>query len=31
MYVNWLQHCQAVISALPDADEVEDFRARFEM
>lgn len=30
MYVNWLEHCQAVITTLPDADEVEDFRARFE-
>ena len=29
MYVNWLQHCQAEITELPDADEVEDFRARF--
>lgn len=30
-YVNWLQHCQEVIAALPDADEAGDFRARFEM
>ena len=29
-YVNWLERCQAVIAALPDADEVADFRARFE-
>lgn len=29
MYVNWLQRCQEVIAGLPDADEVEDFRARF--
>lgn len=29
-YMNWLEHCQEVIAALPDADEVEDFRARFE-
>ena len=28
-YVDWLQHCQEVIAGLPDADEVEDFRARF--
>ena len=28
-YVEWLQHCQEVITALPDAGEVEDFRARF--
>ncbi len=28
-YVGWLQHCQEVIAALPDADEVGDFRARF--
>jgi DNA-binding PadR family transcriptional regulator len=29
-YVNWLQRCQEIITALPDADEAEDFRARFE-
>jgi DNA-binding PadR family transcriptional regulator len=29
-YVEWLQRCQEVITAMPDADEVEDFRARFE-
>jgi PadR family transcriptional regulator AphA len=29
-YVNWLHHCQEVITALPDADEAEDFRARFD-
>lgn len=29
-YVDWLEHCQEVITSLPDADEVEDFRARFE-
>jgi DNA-binding PadR family transcriptional regulator len=28
-YVEWLERCQEVIAALPDADEVEDFRARF--
>lgn len=28
-YVDWLAHCQDVITALPDADEAEDFRARF--
>jgi DNA-binding PadR family transcriptional regulator len=28
-YVNWLERCQEVITALPDADEVEDFRVRF--
>jgi DNA-binding PadR family transcriptional regulator len=29
-YVDWLEHCQEVITTLPDADEVADFRARFE-
>ena len=29
-YIDWLVHCQEVIAALPDADEVPDFRARFE-
>ena len=28
-YVNWLEHCREVIAAMPDADEVPDFRARF--
>ncbi|MCA9942641.1 MAG: PadR family transcriptional regulator [Anaerolineales bacterium] len=28
-YVGWLQHCQAVITAMPDANEVPDFRERF--
>ncbi|MEZ4645403.1 MAG: PadR family transcriptional regulator [Chloroflexota bacterium] len=28
-YVDWLARCKAVIAALPDADEVADFRARF--
>ena len=28
-YVGWLQHCQAVIAAMPDANEVPDFRERF--
>jgi len=29
MYQDWLDHCHAVIEALPDADEAGDFRARF--
>ena len=28
-YVSWLEHCREVITAMPDADEVPDFRARF--
>lgn len=28
-YVSWLEHCREVIAAMPDADEVPDFRARF--
>lgn len=28
-YVNWLEHCHKVISKMPDADEVPDFRERF--
>jgi PadR family transcriptional regulator AphA len=28
-YVSWLEHCRDVIAAMPDADEVPDFRARF--
>lgn len=28
-YVSWLAHCREVIAAMPDADEVPDFRARF--
>ena len=28
-YMEWLEHCQEIITALPDADEVEDFRTRF--
>ena len=28
-YVTWLEHCQAVIASLPDADEVPNFRERF--
>jgi PadR family transcriptional regulator AphA len=28
-YIDWLERCRAVIAALPDADEVPDFRARF--
>jgi DNA-binding PadR family transcriptional regulator len=28
-YVSWLENCQEVIAALPDADEVPDFRERF--
>lgn len=28
-YVNWLEQCRAVITAMPDANEVPDFRARF--
>ena len=28
-YVNWLAHCREVITAMPDAGEVPDFRERF--
>lgn len=28
-YVTWLENCQQVIANLPDADEVPDFRERF--
>lgn len=28
-YVSWLEHCREVITAMPDVDEVPDFRARF--
>lgn len=28
-YVDWLEHCREVITALPDADEAADFRMRF--
>ncbi|MBK7893684.1 MAG: PadR family transcriptional regulator [Candidatus Promineifilaceae bacterium] len=28
-YVTWLENCQQVIANLPDADEVPDFRDRF--
>ena len=28
-YVSWLERCQEVITVLPEADEVPDFRARF--
>lgn len=28
-YVSWLEHCQEVIAAMPDADESPDFRERF--
>ena len=28
-YVNWLEHCREVITMMPDADEVPDFRERF--
>ncbi|WP_420641299.1 PadR family transcriptional regulator [Candidatus Leptofilum sp.] len=29
-YISWLEHCQEVIAAMPDADEVPDFRDRFD-
>ena len=29
-YLDWLTHCQEVIAALPDANEVPDFRERFD-
>ncbi|WP_420628746.1 PadR family transcriptional regulator [Candidatus Leptofilum sp.] len=28
-YVSWLEHCREVITTMPDADEVPDFRDRF--
>lgn len=30
MYIDWLKRCRSVVAGLPDADEVEDFRRRFD-
>jgi hypothetical protein len=29
-YLAWLERCRETIASMPDADEVEDFRARFK-